>query len=161
MSTLLQSIISIVTYIKVKVRVRHIPADASQGNGTTAHLAAVATGGELRIPFVNENLIARNRREDGTETVIAAVPDLITVLNAANGKAVGIGEYRYGAVVNVLGVACSPAWDESERGLQAGGVAAFELNDVEYRPLGTYKEPRSVIEEFSEPFEYVNASFYF
>lgn len=54
----------------------------------------MASGGELRIPFVNENLIARNRREDGTETVIAAVPDLITVLNAANGKAVGIGEYR-------------------------------------------------------------------
>ncbi|KAF7560975.1 hypothetical protein G7046_g3183 [Stylonectria norvegica] len=125
-----------------------IKALASDGNPVSS-ASDLVTGGELRIPFMNENLLARHVAEDGTERVVASVPDLITVLNAANGKALGIGEYRYGVVVTVLGMACSPVWNGNEKGLEAGGPAAFGYDEVEYRPLGVYKEPRSVIEEFS------------
>ncbi|KAI5461836.1 hypothetical protein BGZ63DRAFT_509430 [Mariannaea sp. PMI_226] len=133
-----------------EVVIRHVSAEADhEQNNIAAGLPAMAMGGELRIPFMNENLFARHRRDDGSEAVIAAVPDLITVINSANGKALGIGEYRYGMLVNVLGVACSPVWNNNKSGLRAGGLAAFGYDDIEYRPLGTYKEPRSVIEEFS------------
>ena len=132
-----------------EVVIKHLEAETGQEQSSAGVMPAVATGGELRIPFMNENLLARHISEDGAETLIATVPDLITVLNAANGKALGIGEYRYGVVVNVLGMACSPAWNGNERGLKAGGPAAFGYDDIEYQPLGVYKEPRSVIQEFS------------
>uniref|UniRef100_A0A8H7K6G1 Hydantoinase/oxoprolinase N-terminal domain-containing protein n=1 Tax=Bionectria ochroleuca TaxID=29856 RepID=A0A8H7K6G1_BIOOC len=133
-----------------EVVIRHVSADADhEQDNTTASLPAMAAGGDLHIPFMNENLLARHRRDDGSEAVIAAVPDLITVINSANGKALGIGEYRYGMVVTVLGVACSPVWNDNDPGLRAGGLAAFGYDDITYRSLGTYKEPRSVIEEFS------------
>lgn len=135
-----------------EVVIRHISAvDAPEQSGDREILPAVATGGELRIPFMNENLLAKHRDDNGTETVIATVPDLITVLNASNGKALGIGEYRYGVIVTVLGMACSPVWNGNERGLRAGGPSAFGYDDIEYHSLGTYKEPRSVIEDFSLP----------
>lgn len=132
-----------------EVVIRHItPGDKMLQNGATDSSLSVATGGELRIPFMNENLLARHVSDDGKEMVVASVPDLITVLNAANGKALGIGEYRYGVVVNVLGIACSPVWNANECGLSAGGPAAFGFDDITYRPLGVYQQPRSVIAEF-------------
>ncbi|KAF5681269.1 hydantoinase [Fusarium heterosporum] len=133
-----------------EVVIKYVPADIDhEHNGHQINPPPVATGGELRIPFMNENLFARHRRDDGSEVVIAAVPDLITVINSANGKALGIGEYRYGMLVNILGMACSPVWNKNHRGLKSGGLAAFGYDDIEYRPLGIYKQPRSVIEEFS------------
>ncbi|CAM1508104.1 Fc.00g049520.m01.CDS01 [Cosmosporella sp. VM-42] len=132
-----------------EVVVKHLETETDREQNDRAGILAMATGGELRIPFMNENLLARHISDGDNETLIASVPDLITVLNAANGKALGIGEYRYGVVVNVLGMACSPAWNGNERGLKAGGPAAFGYDDIEYRPLGVYKEPRSVIQEFS------------
>ena len=133
-----------------EVVIKHLETEVGQSlDCPVAGVPAAATGGELRIPFMNENLLARHIAKGGKETVIASVPDLITVLNASNGKALGIGEYRYGVVVNVLGVACSPVWNGNDRGLNAGGPVAFGYDDVKYRPLGVYKEPRSVIQEFS------------
>lgn len=134
-----------------EVVIGHVSADGEDDKG--APLSAVAVGGELRIPFMNENLLARHvpdmSANGATSSVIASVPDLITVLDASNGKALGIGEYRYGVVVDVLGIACSPVWGGNEKGLRAGGPVAFGYGDVDYRPLGVYSKPRSVIEEFS------------
>ncbi|TPX17829.1 uncharacterized protein E0L32_002930 [Thyridium curvatum] len=134
-----------------EVVIKHMAVDKSspQDNSAMAASIPVAVGGELKIPFMNENLLARHVGDDGHENVVASVPDLITVLNAASGKALGIGEYRYGVIVVVLGMACSPVWNQSKAGLEAGGPAAFGYDRVEYRPLGDYKEPRSVIDEFS------------
>jgi DUF917 family protein len=129
-----------------EVVIRPISARESDGMITGP---AMARGGELRIPFMNENILARHISDDGVEAVIASVPDLITVLNASTGKALGIGEYRYGILVNVLGIACSPVWNTNERGLQAGGPVAFGYEDVVYQPLGVYFTPPSVIREFS------------
>ncbi|KAB5525528.1 hypothetical protein GE09DRAFT_1207648 [Coniochaeta sp. 2T2.1] len=131
-----------------EVVIKHLESNDREGAVSEA-LPALATGGELRIPFMNENLLARHIDENSKETLVASVPDLITVLNAANGKALGIGDYKYGVVVNVLGLACSPVWNGNALGLEAGGPAAFGYDDVEYRPLGVYTVPRSVIEEFS------------
>jgi DUF917 family protein len=131
-----------------EVVIKNMGAENNDDSGVVAGQPAVAVGGELRIPFMNENLLARHISENGEETVIASVPDLIAVLSATTGKALGIGEYAYGAIVNVLGIACSPVWN-NERGLKAGGPSAFGFDDVVHVSLGQYQEPRSVIEMFS------------
>lgn len=136
-----------------EVIIRHVPHGGDDVDDAASNSRqAVAVGGELKIPFMNENLLARHVPDGHSEAqslTIASVPDLITVLNASSGKALGIGEYCYGVVVNVLGIACSPVWGGNEKGLRAGGPSAFGYDDVEYKPLGVYREPRSVIEEFS------------
>ncbi|KIY02623.1 uncharacterized protein Z520_01088 [Fonsecaea multimorphosa CBS 102226] len=114
---------------------------------------AVAQGGALKIPFMNENLIAQHVAEDGATKVLATVPDLITVLDAQSGRALGIPEYKYGIVVTVLGITCSPIWGKTEAGVAAGGPSAFGFDDISYEPLGVYKEPASVIREYSNRFE--------
>jgi DUF917 family protein len=130
-----------------EVVIKPVSAAESEDDGMRIG-TAVATRGELRIPFMNENILAKHINDDGEEAVIACVPDLISVLNASTGKALGVGEYRYGVLVHVLGIACSPVWNSNERGLQAGGPAAFGYDDVVYQPLGVYFEPASVIREF-------------
>lgn len=111
-------------------------------------MAAVAEGGTLRIPFMNENLLAEHHQGDSPPEVVASVPDLITVLDAQTGKALGIPEYKYGVVVTVLGITCSPIWGETEAGVRKGGPGAFGFDHVSYKPLGVYQEPLSVIREF-------------
>jgi DUF917 family protein/N-methylhydantoinase A/oxoprolinase/acetone carboxylase beta subunit len=111
-----------------------------------AEMEAVVEGGTLRIPFKNENIIAEHDN-DGEKRVIASVPDLIAVLDAGTGRALGVPEYRYGVQVVVLGIACSPHWTESPLGLKIGGPQAFGF-DTEYRALGVYREPKSVLAEF-------------
>lgn len=108
----------------------------------------VATGGQLRVPFKNEIIYAKHVAEDGAEEYIAMVPDLIAILDIQTGKALGVPEFRYGVIVQVLGISASPRWTDSPRGLEIGGPGAFGY-DFEYKPLGTYVKPRSVVEEFS------------
>ncbi|KAI0312127.1 hypothetical protein OF83DRAFT_1270491 [Amylostereum chailletii] len=109
-------------------------------------------GAQLRIPFKNENILAA-RVDDGggggadSETVLASVPDLICVCDAASGEAIGTPEYRYGLLVFVLGIQASDRWTGSERGIAVGGPRAFGM-EVEYRPLGLFRTPRSVIDEY-------------
>src|SRR5699024_3437228 len=109
---------------------------------------AVAEGGTLRIPFVNENILAEHVPEGGEPRVLATVPDLIALIDSQSGKPVGVPEYRYGCHVTVLGIPCSPRWSETERGIEVGGPKGYGY-DLEYRPLGKYAEPRSVISEFA------------
>lgn len=129
-----------------EVLIQEIPNDMSDhaGGGSAA---AVAPGGTLRIPFMNENLIAEHQAEDGSVKVIATVPDLIAVLDAQTGTALGVPEYKYGVVVTVLGITCSPIW-QTEAGLKAGGPGAFGFDEIAYEPLGVYREPASVIREY-------------
>jgi DUF917 family protein len=108
----------------------------------------VKVGGLLKIPFKNENIFAMHIDENGKEEYVAMVPDLIAVLDSQTGKALGVPEFRYGIMVTVLGISCSNKWIDSPRGLEIGGPGAFDL-EFPYKPLGTYVEPRSVIQEFS------------
>lgn len=108
----------------------------------------VVSGGQLRVPFKNENLYAKHVAEDGTEKFVAMVPDLVAILDVQTGKALGVPEFRYGVIVQVLGITASPRWTDTERGLEIGGPSSFGY-DFAYKSLGTYREPRSVVEEFS------------
>ncbi|EPE09772.1 hydantoinase [Ophiostoma piceae UAMH 11346] len=114
--------------------------------------------GRVKIPFKNENIgvirIPTDDTRDPTaaerqEDVLALVPDLISVIDAQNGEAIGTPEYRYGLLVIVLGIAASDRWTGTERGISIGGPDAFGFNHLKYNPLGTYIKPRSVIDEYN------------
>ncbi|KKY15526.1 putative hydantoinase [Phaeomoniella chlamydospora] len=111
-------------------------------------MEAVAQGGSLMIPFKNENILAEHTTEAKEKRVIATVPDLISVLDAGTGYALGVPEYKYGLQVVVIGITCSPRWTSTPLGLEIGGPSAFGF-DVPYQPLGTFVEPRSVILEYA------------
>ncbi|KAH7379349.1 hypothetical protein DE146DRAFT_315010 [Phaeosphaeria sp. MPI-PUGE-AT-0046c] len=113
--------------------------------------------GRIKIPFKNEN-IAAIRLTDGSdnetgkeknEDVLAIVPDLVSVIDAQNGEAIGTPEYRYGLLVQVLGFVASERWT-SPKGIEIGGPKAFGLDHLEYRPLGRFIKPTSVIDEYDE-----------
>ncbi|KAH6638348.1 hypothetical protein C7974DRAFT_333408 [Boeremia exigua] len=113
--------------------------------------------GKVKIPFKNEN-IAAIRMHDGQESktgeernedVLAIVPDLISVIDAQNGEAIGTPEYRYGLLVLVIGITASERWT-SPKGVEIGGPSAFGLTHLEYKPLGRFVKPVSVIDEFEE-----------
>ncbi|EFX05017.1 hydantoinase [Grosmannia clavigera kw1407] len=111
--------------------------------------------GRVKIPFKNENIgVIRISKgadvatKECQQDVLALVPDLISVIDAQNGEAIGTPEYRYGLLVIVLGIAASDRWTGSERGIQIGGPDAFGFNYLKYDPLGTYIKPKSVIDEY-------------
>ncbi|KNG44734.1 hydantoinase protein [Stemphylium lycopersici] len=87
------------------------------------------------IPFKNENIYARIEDANGKSKILAMVPDLVCVLDAQNGEALGTQEYRYGLAVLVLGITASEKWTSTERGLEIGGPKGFGFDDLEYKPL--------------------------
>ncbi len=83
------------------------------------------------------------------DQLLAVCPDLITVLDQANGAPLGISDYKYGLRVSVIAMRAPPVWT-TERGLQLGGPKAFGL-DIKYVGVeGEYEAPRSVWELFGE-----------
>ena len=105
--------------------------------------------GRIKIPFKNENIAAFKANDDGSEEVLAIVPDLISVIDAQSGEAIGTPEYRYGLLVTVIGITASDKWTSTPRAIEIGGPAAFGLTDLEYKPLGKFVKPVSVIDEYS------------
>ncbi|KAI4648161.1 hypothetical protein J4E93_004572 [Alternaria ventricosa] len=111
--------------------------------------------GKIKIPFKNENIAAIRIPESGESTtgeeknedVLAIVPDLIAVIDAQNGEAIGTPEYRYGLLVSVIGITASERWT-SRKGIEIGGPKAFGLDHLEYKPLGKFVKPVSVIDEY-------------
>jgi DUF917 family protein len=120
--------------------------EVENANGS---MKTVAVGGVLKIPFKNENIYAKHVKDDGMEEFVAMVPDLIAVLDTQSGKALGVPEYRYGVMVTVLGITCSPRWCDTPKGLEIGGPAAMGYKDLVYKPLGVYAEPSSVVLEYA------------
>ncbi|KAI5303091.1 hypothetical protein KEM56_000041 [Ascosphaera pollenicola] len=110
----------------------------------------VVTGGVLKVPFKNENIYAKHVSESGEEKYVASVPDLISILDRQSGRALGVPEFRYGVMVTVIGIACSPRWIDTPKGLEIGGPQAFGYDNITYSPLGTYVQPSSVIREYQE-----------
>ena len=110
-------------------------------------ITSLGAGRKLKIPFKNENIVAITIFDSGEEQLIASVPDLICVCDALSGEAIGTPEYRYGLLVFVLGIQASERWTTSKRGIEIGGPRAFGM-DVDYKPLGKFTKPRSVIEEY-------------
>lgn len=131
-------------YGEVIIEASDISASPSSSNNTTPEFS-----GKIKIPFKNENIAAMKLQNDGSEAVLAIVPDLICVIDAQNGEAIGTPEYRYGLLVVVLGITASEKWTSTQRGIDIGGPKGFGMLDVEYAPLGNFVKPRSVIDEFS------------
>ena len=129
-----------------EITIQHM---ANEELESSIHLKTVALGGVLKIPFKNENIYAKHVKDDGSEEFVAMVPDLIAVLDMQSGKAIGVPEYRYGVLVTVLGITCSPRWTDTPKGLAIGGPTAMGYMDVVYKALGKYVEPKSVILEFA------------
>lgn len=125
-------------------------ADVTDGQGPAT--SDMTFQGVLKVPFKNENIAAIKAREDEVEErqedVLAIAPDLVCIIDAQSGEAIGTPEYRYGLLVVVLGLAASDKWTGTERGIKLGGPGSFGLNHLQYAPLGTYSRPRSVIDEF-------------
>lgn len=111
--------------------------------------------GKIKIPFKNENIAAiklhegeeSKTGEEKNEDVLAIVPDLISVIDAQNGEAIGTPEYRYGLLVLVIGITASERWT-SPKGIEIGGPKSFGLDHLEYKPLGKFVKPVSVIDEY-------------
>lgn len=111
--------------------------------------------GKIKIPFKNENIAVlrihegqeSKTGEERNEDVLAIVPDLISVIDAQNGEAIGTPEYRYGLLVLVIGITASERWT-SPRGVELGGPKSFGLDHLEYKPLGKFVKPVSVIDEY-------------
>ena len=131
------------------------------GAGVDGNKGGEFKGQRIKIPFKNENIAAirihdggegGDGKEDGElekqEDVLAIVPDLISVIDAQNGEAVGTPEYRYGLLVVVVGISASDKWTATQRGIDIGGPKAFGYDHLEYKPLGRYVKPISVIDEF-------------
>lgn len=86
------------------------------------------SGRLLRIEIQNENLVAL---EDGE--VLASVPDLISVVDAATGDAIANENIRYGQRVVAI-ASPSPAIWRTPAGLEIAGPRAFGY-DFDFSPL--------------------------
>jgi DUF917 family protein len=73
---------------------------------------------------------------------------LISVVDAANGEAIGTPEFRYGLLCFVLAISPSTHWTDTTKGIEVGGPKAFDFDHIEYNPIGEYTPPVSVIDEY-------------
>ncbi|EXJ81595.1 hypothetical protein A1O1_07659 [Capronia coronata CBS 617.96] len=103
----------------------------------------------VSIPFKNENAFVEATAADGRKSILAAVPDLIAVLDSETGSGLGTPEYKYGLKVTIIAIAASPRWTDTPRGLELGGPGSMGFDEIEYVPIGEYTKPRSVIETYA------------
>lgn len=89
---------------------------------------------QLRIAFQNENLVAWRTDDQGDTVVLAAVPDLICILDTESGEPITTEQLRYGLRVTVLGIPCSDKLRTPDA-LAVVGPAAFGYPEVTYSPM--------------------------
>ncbi|GAA2868281.1 DUF917 domain-containing protein [Streptosporangium fragile] len=101
---------------------------AAVEQGTTLVEGLGGDAGRLvRLEAHNEYLAAL---EDGE--LLAAVPDVIAVLDARSGETVQTDQVRYGMRVHVVPLPCDPVWHTPE-GLRLAGPEAFGLTGLPVR----------------------------
>jgi DUF917 family protein len=86
------------------------------------------SGSTMTVRFQNENLVAI--RDD---TLVASVPDLITLIDAETGEPITTERLRYGFRSIVLGIPCDDKW-RTDAGVELGGPRHFGY-DIDYVPL--------------------------
>ncbi|RSL47207.1 hypothetical protein CEP54_013521 [Fusarium duplospermum] len=130
---------------KITSVTRHVRGAFTEGSAKIVPFDTEApTENEIRVTFQNENIHAFRVKDQIT---LASVPDLICLLDAEDGRAIGTQDYRYGLRVHVVVLVGNSQWTEGE-GLRNGGPAAFGL-DIDYVPVAEAKSPSSVIEDYS------------
>jgi DUF917 family protein len=90
----------------------------------------------LRLEFQNEYVAAL---EEGR--LVASAPDVIAVLDAVTGAAIGVERLRYGQQVSVVAFPSDARW-ETEAGLRLTGPRAFGY-DFEYEPIRERESQRA------------------
>lgn len=89
-------------------------------------------GRRCEVEFQNENLIAR-----ADDEVLAAVPDLISLIDADSGRPLTTEGVRYGLRAHVVGTPCSPLWWRPEAlPLVEPRAFGYDLDPVKLEPLG-------------------------
>ena len=110
-----------------RARVSHIegfsgPTDPGlPAQPSSVTLIDEATGRILRLEIQNEILLVL---ADGA--VAAAVPDIVTLLDAEYGTVVSLDDVRLGTVLDVITIPAAPQW-YSEAGLRLAGPRAFRI----------------------------------
>ncbi|ADB50637.1 DUF917 domain-containing protein [Conexibacter woesei] len=91
--------------------------------------AGADAGRRATVAFQNESLVVR--RADGA--LLAAVPDLIALIDADSGQAIAADRVRRGQRVVVLGIPCDARW-RTPAGLALAGPRRFGY-DAEHVPV--------------------------
>lgn len=91
-------------------------------------------GDFLHIAFQNENLVAWRGTRTERGDVVAAVPDLICMMETESGEPITTEQLRYGLRVTILAIPCTDMFRTPEA-LKVVGPAAFGYPDVTYNPL--------------------------
>jgi len=86
-------------------------------------VAALKGSDRVRVDFQNENLVVKRG-----ETVLAIVPDLITMVDTESGRAIPTESLRYGQRVSVIGCR-APAALRTEAALKIVSPAQFGLSE--------------------------------
>ncbi|KAG0674982.1 hypothetical protein C6P42_001954 [Pichia californica] len=104
----------------------------------------------LRIPFKNENIVVTKTENDGSETVLCSVPDLITLIDT-DGNAVGVQDYRYGLIVYVMVFSPAKEWSTPEA-IESGGPKGFgeTFEHIEYKPVGEFVPTVPVSKQYNK-----------
>ena len=93
------------------------------------------------IEFQNENLITRfgNKEDvnDDKSSIVACVPDLISIVDSDTGEPIPTEDVRYGQRVTVLTLPCHPLLKTPEA-LKIVGPHAFGYTDIEFKPCTSY-----------------------
>lgn len=111
---------------KITSVTRTVGEGFTKGNVIVSHDHASHSSPEssLHVIFENENLCVTSKMLGREDQILAVCPDLITLLDRANGAPLGCSDYRYGIKVSVVALRAPPVWT-SDRGLEMGGPAAF------------------------------------
>ena len=126
------------------VQIAEVPATNSSLRGSRLRDEPQSV---CRVRFQNEFLACELLSDDPAAsrgaTVLALVPDLISVLESDTGRAIGSEELKYGQRCSVVSIPCSPLL-KTPAALKVVGPQAFGLAQVyEAGQLGEYKIPRA------------------
>jgi hypothetical protein len=86
--------------------------------------------------------------DSGGSIPLVSIPDLIIVFDAETGRSLKVQEYKDNLQVVVICNAASPCRTDAARGFKLGGPSSMRFDNVVYKPVGIFTQPRSVIGEF-------------
>ena len=95
-----------------------------------------------KIDFQNENLITRigklEEHIDENLSIVASVPDLITIVDNDTGEPIPTEDICYGQRVAVITLPSHPLL-RTPQALNVVGPQAFGYNDIRFNPCGPFK----------------------
>lgn len=78
----------------------------------------------MEIEFQNENLMVKSISPSGKSQILAAVPDLISIIDSDTGEPITTDTVKYGLRVAVITIPCAPLL-KTPKALEFVGPKAF------------------------------------